>query len=50
MHAYPWCSDVLDHINFTFVGVLSLFAGIIVLALGGSLHWLLEPSKAEEEA
>jgi len=50
MHAYPWCSDVLDHINFTFVGVLSLFAGIIVLALGGSLHWLLEPSKPEAEA
>jgi len=41
----PWCSDVLDHLNLTFIGVLALFAGIVVLALGGSLHWLLEPSK-----
>jgi len=42
---YPWCSDVLDHVNYTFVGVLALFAGVIVLALGGTLHWLLEPEK-----
>ncbi len=48
-HPYPWCSDVLDHINLTFVGVLALFAGVVVLALGGTLHWLLEPSKAEGE-
>ena len=44
---YPWCSDVLDHINFTFVGVLALFAGAIILALGGRLHWLLEPFSKE---
>lgn len=48
-HTYPWCSDVLDHINFTFVGVLALFAGIVTLALGGSLHWILEPDKGEAE-
>ncbi len=47
-HAYPWCSDVLDHINLTFVGVIALFAGILLLALGGSLHWVLEPSKEGE--
>jgi hypothetical protein len=46
---YPWCSDMLDHINLTFVGVLVLFAGIVVLALGGTLHWLLEPSKGGQE-
>lgn len=46
----PWCSDVLDHINLTFVGVLVLFVGIVVLALGGSLHWMLEPNKAEVTA
>ena len=46
---YPWCSDVLDHVNLTFVGVLALFAGIVVLALGGSLHWILEPSKVVTE-
>jgi uncharacterized membrane protein YidH (DUF202 family) len=45
---YPWCSDVLDHVNFTFVGVLVLFVGVVVLALGGSLHWMVEPSKGEE--
>ncbi len=48
-HPYPWCSDVLDHINLTFIGVLALFAGVVVLALGGALHWLLEPTKAEGE-
>jgi hypothetical protein len=48
MHPFPWCSDVLDHINLTFVGILSLFAGIIVLALGGSLHWVLEPRRTGE--
>ena len=47
---YPWCSDMLDHINWTFVGVLVLFAGAVVLALGGTLHWLLEPSKGEDGA
>jgi len=50
MHPFPWCSDVLDHINFTFVGVIALFAGVLVLALGGSLHWILEPGKDETEA
>ncbi len=49
-HMYPWCSDILDHINFTFVGILVLFVGIVVLALGGSLHWMLEPSKEPAEA
>ena len=44
---YPWCSDMLDHINLTFVGVLALFAGILVLALGGTLHWVLEAEKEE---
>lgn len=47
-HLYPWCSDVLDHINLTFVGVLALFAGLVILALGGPLHWLLEPSVEEQ--
>ena len=47
--AYPWCSDVLDHVNLTFVGVVLLFAGAVTLALGGSLHWMLEPSKEEPE-
>ena len=42
---YPWCSDMLDHINLTFVGVLALFAGIVNLALGGTLHWILEPDE-----
>jgi len=46
---YPWCSDMLDHINLTFLGVLALFAGLVVLALGGTLHWLLEPSGDESE-
>jgi hypothetical protein len=41
---YPWCTDILDHINLTFVGVVALLAGIIVLALGGPIHWVLEPS------
>ena len=44
---YPWCSDVLDHVNFTFVGVLALFAGAVVLALGGPLHWILEPARED---
>jgi hypothetical protein len=48
--AYPWCSDMLDHINLSFLGVLALFAGIVVLALGGTLHWILEPSKEEASA
>jgi len=39
---YPWCTDILDHINFTFVGVIALFLGIIVIGLGGPLHWVLE--------
>ena len=46
---YPWCSDVLDHINLTFVGVIALFAGIVVFALGGPLHWLLEPEREPAE-
>jgi len=41
---YPWCTDVLDHINLTFAGVVALLVGIVVLALGGPLHWILEPS------
>lgn len=49
-HLYPWCSDVLDHINLTFAGVVALFAGAVVLGLGGALHWLIEPSRAEEGA
>ena len=44
---YPWCSDVLDHVNFTFVGVVALFAGAVFLALGGPLHWILEPAKED---
>ncbi len=46
---YPWCTDVLDHINFTFVGIVALFAGVVVLALGSSLHWLVEPPEPEVE-
>jgi hypothetical protein len=45
---YPWCTDILDHINLTFVGVVALFAGIVILALGGPLHWILEPSSEPE--
>jgi uncharacterized membrane protein len=41
---YPWCTDILDHINFTFVGVVVLLAGILVIILGGPLHWMLEPT------
>ena len=41
---YPWCTDILDHINLTFAGVVALAVGIVVLALGGPLHWILEPS------
>lgn len=45
---YPWCTDILDHVNLTFVGVVALFAGILILALGGPLHWLLESSSEAE--
>jgi uncharacterized membrane protein len=45
---YPWCSDVLDHINLTFVGVIVLLVGVLIVALGGPLHWLLEPSSESE--
>jgi hypothetical protein len=41
---YPWCTDILDHVNLTFLGVVALLAGAVVMALGGPLHWLLEPS------
>ena len=47
--SFPWCSDALDHINFTFLGLLALFAGIVVLALGSTLHWLLESSDQPAE-
>jgi len=46
---YPWCTDILDHINVTFVGVVALFAGIVVLALAGPLHWILEPSPEPDD-
>ena len=46
---YPWCTDILDHINLTFVGVIVLFLGIVVIALSGPLHWLLEPSPESDE-
>ena len=46
---YPWCTDILDHINLTFVGVVALFAGVVVLALGGPLHWILEPSAQPDD-
>jgi uncharacterized membrane protein YiaA len=42
---YPWCTDILDHINLTFIGVIALLAGIVVLGLGGPLHWILEPGE-----
>ena len=45
---YPWCTDILDHINLTFVGVVALLVGAVVLALGGPLHWLLEPAAKNE--
>jgi hypothetical protein len=45
---YPWCNDILDHVNLTFVGVLALFAGVVVLALGWKLHWILEPDGEEQ--
>ena len=44
---YPWCTDVLEHVNLTFVGVAALIIGVVVLVLGGPLHWLLEPSSDE---
>jgi hypothetical protein len=46
---YPWCNDILDHVNLTFIGVLALFAALVLLALGGPLHWLLEPSREDGE-
>lgn len=45
---YPWCTDILDHVNLTFLGVLALLAGITVIILGGPLHWLLEPSSESD--
>ena len=45
---YPWCTDVLDQINLTFVGVVVLMAGVVIVALGGPLHWILEPSPGPE--
>lgn len=48
-NGYPWCTDVLDHINLTFVGAGALFAGAIVILLGGPLHWMLEPSSEPVE-
>jgi hypothetical protein len=45
---YPWCTDVLDHINLTFIGIVALLVGMVVLALGGPLHWILEPSAEPE--
>jgi hypothetical protein len=44
---YPWCSDVLDHINLTFAGVIAVLAGVIVFVLGGPLHWVVEAGKSE---
>ena len=41
---YPWCTDIDDHLNITFVGVMALLLGAVALALGGPLHWILEPS------
>jgi hypothetical protein len=46
---YPWCTDVLDHINLTFVGVVAILAGVIVLGLGGPLHWIVGPEKVLEQ-
>lgn len=43
---YPWCTDILTHTNFTFIGVLGVMAGIIILLLGTRLHWILGPGKA----
>ncbi len=37
---YPWCTDILSHINLTFVGVLAVIVGVVVLALGGPLRWI----------
>ena len=45
---YPWCTDVLDQINLTFVGVVVLMAGVVIVALGGPLHWILDPSTGPE--
>ncbi len=44
---YPWCTDILDHVNLTFIGVMSIVVGIVILALGASLHWILEPGRAD---
>ncbi len=46
---YPWCTDVLDHINLTFVGVVALLLGAVVLSLGGPLHWLVERVSPSED-
>jgi hypothetical protein len=46
---YPWCVDILDHVNLTFIGLVALFAGVVILALGGPLHWVLEPSSERED-
>ena len=46
---YPWCTDILDHINLTFAGVVALLAGILALAFGGPLHWVLERSSDSDD-
>ena len=46
---YPWCTDILDHINLTFAGIAMLLVGIVVLALGGPLHWLFKPSSEPDD-
>jgi hypothetical protein len=45
---YPWCTDILDHINLTFVGIMALIVGVVILSFGGPLHWILEPSVEPE--
>jgi uncharacterized membrane protein len=47
---YPWCTDILDRINFTFLGVLAVLAGVVIIMLGGRLHWILESSPAADFA
>jgi hypothetical protein len=44
---YPWCSDVMEHINLTFVGVMAVIVGIIILALGVSPLWNRKPSEID---
>ena len=46
---YPWCTDILDHVNLTFVGVVAILVGVVVLSLGGPLHWILEKSSTAED-